>query len=927
MPDTVLQPQRPRYETDWLLPPFFMLRLAGLPLDSVLPLRFPGTVGWAERTLAAERELQLAKDPLADALQAAVHGLTDEALRRRVLEIRRDVFNLRLPRRPDDEAVVVRALGPATGPQLAGWLSRRRELATLREEGDRVLAAELAAGRRHLRELATHPHLRLGLLLASPSLDRYLSTYLAAPDGALSKRARRIERSLLEYVYRTACKTSPFSTLGAVELGRLRTGPEAGGFLDLSAVDGPWRSHVRLNLATLARIVDLVLSRPELRDDLPVRATSGWREDQDRIRYVRRQQTMGDEDAAVSMDMLRENLFYLASGQVLEQVLAALPDGATLRFGELARRLHDGAPDRRPRAEVDLYLEHLLRLGLLTVPALHVDIHRPDPLSDFAGRLLGLDRSWATALSDRLTAVAEHVSAYRTADLDRRRRLLDAVRAELGEAQHDLGREEATTPRTLIYEDVTLGGARVTANADRWRRDLLPALQGLSRILPVFDMVLPQRLVTQGFFRARYGEGGRCSDVLRFVHEFHQDFYEQYLQVSMRRREFDDAGEYQAQTNWLRMPELTALDDARRELVRRMREKYAALPSDDAELVIDDEFVDGVAALLPEQPGDLDPRCFFLQVGADAEGEPLAVLNRAYTGLTLLFSRFAHCFPDSEGQGLAAGLRETLAAAQPPGAVFAELKGGYETTNLNLHPAVTPYELVCPGDISFRDPAEQIPVDDLVIVDDPEGGQLTLRSTRLGVQVIPVYLGFLLPMALPEVQRLLLNFSCTAMARIDLWSGTDKPLGDAPIGGHPRVRYGNLVLQRRLWKTAPDRLPRRVDGQSDAAWMLEWVRWARDNGLPRRVFVTPDAGAAGPRDPAEDPGGKPAMAGTSKPQYVDFDSYFSLTLLENTAKAASSRLVFTEMLPDSEELWLRPGGQRYVSELTVEIDGLRRRTR
>ena len=109
--------------------------------------------------------------------------------------------------------------------------------------------------------------------------------------------------------------------------------------------------------------------------------------------------------------------------------------------------------------------------------------------------------------------------------------------------------------------------------------------------------------------------------------------------------------------------------------------------------------------------------------------------------------------------------------------------------------------------------------------------------------------------------------------------------------------------------------------------MLEWVRWARDNGLPRRVFVTPDAGPAGPPDAAEDPGGKPAMAGASKPQYVDFDSYFSLTLLENTAKAANSRLVFTEMLPDHGELWLRPGGQRYVSELTVEIDGLRRRSR
>ena len=73
---------------------------------------------------------------------------------------------------------------------------------------------------------------------------------------------------------------------------------------------------------------------------------------------------------------------------------------------------------------------------------------------------------------------------------------------------------------------------------------------------------------------------------------------------------------------------------------------------------------------------------------------------------------------------------------------------------------------------------------------------MRLRSSRLGVEVIPVYLGFLVPLALPEMQRLLMNFSYTSMARIDLWSGVDQPLRDKPVGGHPRVRYRDLVLTR-----------------------------------------------------------------------------------------------------------------------------------
>ena len=42
-----------------------------------------------------------------------------------------------------------------------------------------------------------------------------------------SKRARRVERSVLEYLLRTACKTSPFSTLTAVGVGTFRPGADA----------------------------------------------------------------------------------------------------------------------------------------------------------------------------------------------------------------------------------------------------------------------------------------------------------------------------------------------------------------------------------------------------------------------------------------------------------------------------------------------------------------------------------------------------------------------------------------------------------------------------------------------------------------------------------------------------------------------------
>ncbi len=121
------------------------------------------------------------------------------------------------------------------------------------------------------------------------------------------------------------------------------------------------------------------------------------------------------------------------------------------------------------------------------------------------------------------------------------------------------------------------------------------------------------------------------------------------MRMAFRRRPFDDAGRYLPQQNWFRLPEVDALDDARSELVRRMGEASAALPDGAPELVLDDDFVDGVAARLPGDLGLLEPRSFFLQLAGD-ERAPLGVLNRAYSGLTLLFSRFAHCFGDGDGR-------------------------------------------------------------------------------------------------------------------------------------------------------------------------------------------------------------------------------------------------------------------------------------
>ncbi|WP_069813258.1 lantibiotic dehydratase [Streptomyces sp. TP-A0874] len=877
---------------DWHLAPQFMLRVGGLPFGFADRIAAPDSTAWADEVIDAELRLRDAGARLADLLQESVsQHLDDEDARRALINLRRDVFNLRAPRGLE---AAERLLSAERLALLHAWLAERERHGELLAAGSRIVAEETRYRREELRLIARTTDLRYGIQLSSPSLDEHLDLYLDWSGGPLSKRARRIERSLLEYLFRTACKTSPFSTLTSVCLGRFGESP--GGPLHAEAGDWGKRSATRLNMAVLARLSALMSTTAAVRRDLPVRATGGLEVHRDRVRYLRRlQNASGNEDAAVTLDTVSESLFYVPTGEVLADTLDLLSGDTPVRFGDAVRQLCAMRPDRAEE-DVEEYLAQLLRLGLLVVPDLQLDIHDPDPVRSYRKGLLGLGCDWADEVAGLIERMDSDVAEFAGAGLDRRRDLLAGIRASATRAHERLGGDDVPVVRTLVYEDTTVPAAEVTGDARTWTDQLSPALRQLARILPAFDTNLVRRFVTKGYFTVRYGVGGRCTDFLSFAHEFDQDLYDNYSQRLMRHQRFEGT-ELQPFDNWFRQGEITGIDEARatvaREITRRRRD--SATTGTDVEL--DEEFIRTVADRLPRKLGSLQPLSFFLQVADGGSGAPSVVVNRVYSGLTLLFSRFAHLF----GPELPGELGETLQAVVPEGAVFAELKGGYDATNLNLHPVVTPYEIVCPGETSFRPQQEQIPVDDLVIEHCQESDRLLLRSRRLGVEVIPVYLGFLMPMALPEVQQVLLNFSYTGLAQLDLWEGTDLP--DEEVVALPRIRLGNVVVQRRSWRIAASRLPIQEKSSGDHEWFLSWRRWQRSHGLPRRVFAN--------------------LGKEHKPQYVDFDSYFSLQLLDAAARKTEGRVVLTEMLPGPEELWLKDGDQQYVTELTVELDGTR----
>jgi hypothetical protein len=117
----------------------------------------------------------------------------------------------------------------------------------------------------------------------------------------------------------------------------------------------------------------------------------------------------------------------------------------------------------------------------------------------------------------------------------------------------------------------------------------------------------------------------------------------------------------------------------------------------------------------------------------------------------------------------------------------------------------------------------------------------------------------------------------------------------------PRLTVGRTVLRRASWLTRAAEQPRETAGLAD---------WARELGLPRRVFCRP--------------------SGEPKPVYVDFQSAaLTRNLHRMLGRAAATdpdaTVRFSEMLPNPDQCWLEHQGSRYTSELRlVAVDRTRR---
>ncbi|MCE6996492.1 lantibiotic dehydratase family protein [Saccharothrix sp. S26] len=465
------------------------------------------------------------------------------------------------------------------------------------------------------------------------------------------------------------------------------------------------------------------------------------------------------------------------------------------------------------------FVAKTLELGLL-VPVSPIHPQDPDAVGSLAAWLAPTDGEAA----GRLTALAATTAAFATADPPTR----VAVLAELAEGWRALGDRFGAdlTGVTPVVEDVVLPEpVPVPPGA-------APALTRLTPLLVAFDQhVLLRRLIRTRFVE-RFGQGGvatlaDCSAPLSRA--------------------------------WQESMDTDALDDPDVRAVLDLREKLAGQVHDG---VVTDDVLASAADLLPawatRRTGSYG---FFAQPTHDGR----LVVNRVYAGFGKFTSRFLDVLPGARDAVARQVRRHTVDPVQ-----FRPVRG----FNANLHPLLGAREVG--EDARWAD----LPADELDVRHDPVADEV--RVTHRGVPLDVLYLGFLIPLALPDRQVAL--YSDLACGWVDL-DRLRAATTDGGVTARGRLTYGDVVLARRSWDFA---VPPAVGAEERSALDVALLR-AR-HGLPEHVFVGPDRGPA-----SADAYQRALTAG--KPQYADLGDPLHLRCLPRLLARFPDGVRLTEALP------------------------------
>ncbi|HEU4711113.1 MAG TPA: lantibiotic dehydratase [Pyrinomonadaceae bacterium] len=867
--------------------PYVLWRRGMLPFVDLRALVPEGTWQLLDQSAKGrECRLELA-DKLADRLFEIIPRLVPDE-RRLLLKLRRDLHNDRLPQ--DTALKILDAKLDDSGRQLVDqWRQSRLADEQLLKAATDQLVSDLQTARKQLKDVASTEYFLRGIQLSGSNLYRDVRSYInrEQPEARPSiKKLRQTENTVTRYAYRMSLRTSPFGCF--TEIG-------AQPWLPSSTTSSGERRHViTLSRGLLTWMVYELRNLEGSEQLLMLRLNNTLQRIDDQFEAFTRGMDGGSNAYWGESFVKVKNIGPVA---LLIKTLAAGPRLKSEVVNEFVER---GLSANQALTFID---------GLIKAGVCHQDLALPDQVTSFAGEVATRLRKVPTEPAALCASVFERLQEIETelalATAEHREELLDELMVQVNRFSEICGvPPPPVVSRSFVFEDVA-----AQDSARSWHPEILKRnsdhFSRLLRLLPLFDDATYERLGLYHWFTSRFGESGHYDDLLAFYGEFSEQ------------SDADISAIMQA----IHDPHAERCRSLERTILERL-DRAVQEAGDVPTLKLDASCLDEIAMFVSDVLRPWGEAAFRLQiVPGNSDSSGLVVLNDAMAGHGIFFSRFCDLVEPAEtGRwSLRDVISDRIASDHPN-------QGDLTTVlalNVNLHPRLTPQEIVYPGSVASGS-KDVLTVRDLSIKADPDHHTLRLFNRHDGRPVELTPMNFLFPAAAPRLYRFLCALAPLHSYRSGLWDRL-QPWSRREISHLPRLMLGDLVLERRCWFLPLAEIKELGDGSNveTLSSLLVIHEWVQRHNLPRECFfqiheIVEETEPGNWLD-ATRRWALNARTARRKGQYVDFRNPFLVRLLlKQAASIGNGRVLFQETLPPTQ-IYSDHSSLKSAEEFVIEM--------
>jgi hypothetical protein len=503
---------------------------------------------------------------------------------------------------------------------------------------------------------------------------------------------------------------------------------------------------------------------------------------------------------------------------------------------------------------------------------------------------------WEKAV-DLLDRAEQSQREYEKCGIIRRRELLTQIGDLFQSCLHLIDGEsnqdqdgDTNGLETVLYEDTTLENGCfkldpgiIVSNQENLGRAILLSI--------LYDRELSDLLLMSAFFQERFsGE-----ESVPFL-QFYECYYKEFLVEHKRTAQFS----VNEIPNHFDHPIITLLNNLKSNLTQHISEKEE---DGDKVIYLKNDFLDGLIEKLPPVLRHSRSKSIFFQIAQD-----LLVINHIYPGLGNVFTRFS---PLLKEQGpICSHVKQLLdSSLQEKGFAYAELVAQLGT-NLNIHENLCSTSILMPSENPNPVFSHNI---DLCMETEVflQGGLLHLKEKATGIPLKPIYLGYLFPLFLTDMYRVISSFSENTYSELTLSSeGKRYQRSGSSITEFARIQLGDVVLRRRRWVIDASSIPQQQTKETQSDFYTNFRRFFYDRHLPAQSFYTFQFAEDNIEQDPEN----------AKPNFLNLDDFFSVLVFSRELKGNRAVGVsFSEPLPSLEEAFMKNEKGSFVTEMVAEL--------